>query len=116
MSESDSVAISNTQRMRICYVAAPTGIDLSTITELLTERQIQFIVSADLSSTALTLFEGLVNAISTADLFIAVLSSNQSNDQIYIELGIAIAKERRILVLTPPSALPTLDISEIPTI
>lgn len=116
MRQSDSVAILNTQRLRICYVAAPTGIDLSTITELLAERQMQPILSADLSSTASTFLEGLVNAISNADLFIAILGSNLNNDQIYIELGIAIAKERRILVLVSPGALPTLDISEIPSI
>jgi|GEM_PF-1158059 len=116
MNDSHSIVLSNTQRMRTCYVAAPTNIDLSTITELLTERQMQLIVSADLSSTASTLLEGLVNAISDADLFLAVLSANQSNDQIFIELGIAVAKERRILVLAPPGPLPTLDIAEIPAI
>ncbi len=116
MSDSNSVVISNTQRRRTCYLAAPTNIDLSTITELLAERHMQLIVSADLSSTASTFLEGLVNAVSDADLFIAILSSNQSNDQIYIELGIAVAKERRILILASPGALPALDIAEIPTI
>lgn len=116
MSDFDAVAISKTHRMRTCYLATSTNIDLRTITELLAERQMHLIVSADLSSTASTFLEGLVNAISHADLFIAVLSSNQSNERVYIELGIAVAKERRILVLAPPGVLPTLDIAEIPAI
>jgi hypothetical protein len=116
MSDADVKAVPVVQKTRICYVAAPLNTDLSTIKELLTERQMHYIVSADLSSTASTFLEGLVNAISDADLFIAILNSNQSNDQIYIELGIAVAKECRILVLASPGVLPTLDIAEIPAI
>ena len=116
MSGSDSIAISKTQEMRTCYLSTSANIDLSTITELLAERQIQVILSADLSPTASTFLEGLVNVISDADLFIAVLSPNQNNDQVYFELGIAVANERRILVLAPPGVLPPLDIAEIPSI
>lgn len=116
MSDPNLIAVPNKQKMRTCYLAAPANINLSTIEELLAERRMQLILSADLSSTASTFLEGLINAISSADLFIAVLSPEQSNDQIYIELGIAIAKERRILILAPPGVSPTLDIAEIPTI
>ena len=116
MSDSKLLAVSHTQQKRTCYLAAPTNIDLRTIVDLLEERQMRLILSADLSSMATTFLEGLLNAISNADLFIAVLSPEQSNEQIYIELGIAIAKERRILILAPPGVSPTLDIAEIPTI
>jgi len=116
MSDSNLIVPTNTQKMRNCYVAVPTNTDLSIIEELLAERQIQLILSADLPSTGSTFLEGLVNTISNADLFIAVLSPEQSNDQIYMELGIAIAKERRIFILAPPGVSPTLDIAEIPTI
>ncbi len=49
-------------------------------------------------------------------MFLAVLSSKQQNDNIYIELGFAIAKERRILILAPLDVPVMLDIAEIPTI
>ena len=89
---------------------------MKAIEELLVERQIQPIVSADLASTASTFLEGVVNAISNADLFLAVLSSKQRNDNVYIELGIAIAKERRILILRPLEEPLMSDIAEIPAI
>lgn len=118
MSTSDVVSetVSNIQKARTCFLAAPINIDLKAIEELLVARQIQPIVSADLSSTASTFLEGVVNAISNADLFIAVLSSEQHNNNVYIELGIAIAKESRILILAPLDVPLTLDIAEIPAI
>jgi len=102
--------------MRTCYLAAPLNTDLKAIEKLLVERQIQPIVSADLSTTAITFLEGVVNAISNADLFLAVLSSEQSNDSVYVELGIAIAKERRILIIAPPDRPLMVDIAELPIV
>ncbi len=118
MSTSDraSETLSNMQEAHTCYLAAPMNTNLKAIEELLEERQLQPIVSADLSSAASTFLEGVVNAISNADLFIAILSSEQRNDNVYIELGIAIAKECRILILAPPDAPLMLDIAEIPAI
>lgn len=118
MSDSDltAKATPHTQPSRICYLAAPMNTDLKAVEKLLVERQIQPIVSADLSSAAMTFLEGAVNAISTADLFMAVLSSEQSNDNVYVELGIAIAKERRILIVVPPDKPLTIDIAELPVL
>jgi hypothetical protein len=115
MSKSDLVTEASS-KVRTCYVAALINADLQAIEELLLERQLQPMVSADLSPTASTFLEGVVDAISNADLFLAVLSSKQQNDNIYIELGIAIAKERRILILAPLDVPVMLDIAEIPAI
>jgi hypothetical protein len=115
MSKSDLVTVA-TSKARTCYVAAHINSDLQAIEELLLERQLQPMVSADLSSTATTFLEGVIYAISNADLFLAVLSSKQQNDNIYIELGIAIAKGRRILILAPLDVPVMLDIAEIPAI
>lgn len=118
MSTSDIVSetVSNTQEPRTCYIAAPINTDLKSIEELLVERGIQPIVSADLSSTASTFLEGVANAISNADLFIAILNPKQRNDNVYIELGMAIAKERRILILASLDVPLMVDIAEIPAI
>jgi hypothetical protein len=115
MSESELVTEA-TSKVRTCYVAAHINSDLQAIEELLLERQLRPMVSADLSATASTFIGGVVDAISNADLFLAVLSSKQQNDNIFIELGIAIAQERRILILAPPDVPVMLDIAEIPTI
>jgi hypothetical protein len=107
---------SDTQKPRTCYLAASIDSDLKLIEELLVEKQIQPVVSADLSLTAATFLESIVNAISSADLFIALLNAEQSNENIYVELGIAIAKERRILIVTPPGRSLMVDIAELPVI
>src|SRR6266496_1024833 len=58
---------------RKCYISAPLHTDLKALETLLRERQIEPILSADLSSEAITLLGGIVNVIATADLFIALL-------------------------------------------
>jgi hypothetical protein len=118
MSDSDvgAGALSNTRQTRTCYLAAPINTDLKAIEQLLVERQIQPIVSADLSSTAATFLEGAVNAISTADLFVAILDSGQGDDNIYLELGIAVAEGRRILIVAPPERPLIIDIAELPAV
>ncbi len=117
MSDSNLVAETalHTQPVRTCFVAAPIDIDLKAVEKLLIERQMQPIVSADLSA-AMTFLGGAVNAISTADLFLAVLSSERNNENVYLELGIAIAKERRILVVAPPDKPLLVDIAELPVV
>lgn len=116
MSDFEAQATSNTQPTSTCYLAAPINADLKEVEKLLADRQIQSVVSADLSSAARTFLGGAVDAISTADLFIAVLSSEQSNDSVYVELGIAIAKERRILIIAPPDRPLMVNIAELPTV
>ncbi len=110
------ISNSDTQKARTCYVAASIDSNLIPIEELLAERQIHLIVSADLSLTATTFLESTVRAISAAELFIAVLNSEQRNDNIYVELGIAIAKECRILIVTPPGQSLMVDIAELPAV
>ncbi len=116
MHNSEAKTTSNTQLTRTCYLAAPINTDLKELEKLLVERQIRPIVSADISSVATTFLGGTVDAISTADLFIAILSSEQSNDNVYVELGIAIAKERRILIIAPSNGPLMVNIAELPIV
>src|SRR5436190_20588361 len=116
MNNPETETTSNTQLTHTCYLTAPINTDLKRVEKLLVDRQIQPIVSADLSSAAVTFLGGVTDAISTADLFIAVLSSEQSNDNVYIELGIAIAKAKRILIVAPPDKPLMVNIAELPVI
>ncbi len=105
-----------TPQARTCYIAAPLNTDLKALEKLLIERQIQPIVSADLSSEAITFLEGIVNVIATADLFIAVLNEEQSNDNVYLELGVALGMGCRILIIAPPERPLMVDIAELPAV
>jgi hypothetical protein len=118
MSDS-SAAMENTAKApqaRRCYIAAPLNTDLKALEKLLIERQIQPIVSADLTSEAVTLLGGIVNVIATVDLFIAILNEEQSNANVYLELGIALGMGCRILVIAPPERPLMVDIAELPAV
>src|SRR6266699_3553891 len=118
MSDSDATmeTIANTPQARRCYISAPLNTDLKALEKLLIERQIQPIVSADLSSEALTLLGGIVNVIATADLFIAFLSEEQNNANVYLELGIALGMGCRILIIASPDRPLKVDIAELPAV
>src|SRR6266581_2834120 len=118
MSDSNATmeTIANTPQARTCYIAAPLNTDLKALEKLLVERQIQPIVSADLSSEAITLLGGIVNVIATADLFVAILNEEQGNANIYLELGIALGTGCRILIIAPPERPLMVDIAELPAV
>jgi hypothetical protein len=101
---------------RKCYISAPLHTDLKALEMLLRERQIEPILSADLSSETLTLLGGIVNIIATADLFIAILDEEQKNANVYLELGIALGVGCRILLIAPPDKPLMVDIAELPAV
>ncbi len=101
---------------RKCYISAPLHTDLKALETLLRERQIEPILSADLSSEAITLLGGIVNVIATADLFIALLDEEQKNANVYLELGIALGIGCRILLIAPPDKPLMVDIAELPAV
>ena len=94
----------------------PSHTDLKSLEKLLSERQIEPILSADLSSETVTLLGGIVNVIATADLFIAILDEDQKNANVYLELGIALGIGCRILLIAPPDKPLMVDIAELPAV
>jgi hypothetical protein len=106
----------NTPQARTCYIAAPLNTDLRALEKLLVERQVQPIVSADLSSEAITLLGGIVKAIDAADLFVAILNEEQNNANVYLELGVALGMGCRILIIAPPDRPLMVDIAELPAV
>ncbi|HVB20650.1 MAG TPA: hypothetical protein VNG51_01715 [Ktedonobacteraceae bacterium] len=101
---------------RRCYISAPLNTDLKALEKLLRERQIEPILSADLSSEAITLLGEIVNVIATADLFVAILHEVQKNANVYLELGIALGVGCRILLIAPPDKPLMVDIAELPAV
>ncbi len=106
----------NTPQARTCYIAAPLNTDLNALEQLLVERQIQPIVSADLSSEAITLLGGIVKAIEATDLFVAIFNEEQNNANVYLELGVALGMGCRILLIAPPDRPLMVDIAELPAV
>ncbi len=103
------------ERQRICYLSAPSHINLKTLREILAARGIKSVIPSELPSTATTILGEITKAISEADIFIAVLDSEQGNVHVYFELGIAVASGVRVLLLAPPEVLLPLDVAEVPS-
>ncbi|SRR5579883_919044 len=101
---------------RRCYISAPLNTDLKALEKLLRERQIEPILSADLTSEAITLLGGIVNVIATADLVIAIVDEEQKNANVYLELGVALGMGCRILLIAPPDKPLMVDIAELPAV
>jgi hypothetical protein len=92
-----------------CYVAAPFSISINTIARVLQERNIALITLSEPAAANDSLLEQTSEAISQADLIIAVLGRNESNSNVFFELGYAYALRKRLLIVVPPmsEALPS---------
>lgn len=98
---------------KTCFIAAPSGVDISAIKHALIKRGLEPIVPFELPVAGISIAEHLSNAIKSADLFIAVLDARYQNSNVYYEIGFAHALEKRSLILASPSIsdLPS-DVSE----
>ncbi len=99
-----------------CYISAPPDVNLEILKGILSTNNIKCITPSQMWSSASTIIDGIIQAISHASLFIAVIDVGPGNEQVYFELGIAIAKQRRILIVAQPSVILPSDLSEIPSI
>lgn len=89
-------------KIRSCFIAAPSRTDLETIKSLLRDKGFRPVVVSELIHTGAPIVEHVMSAISKADLIMAVLDKEQSNENVYFELGMASALGKRLLVLAPP--------------
>src|SRR6266487_29218 len=103
-------------KRRTCYISAAPQINLQALIDLLEEKDLKPILTSALHSTATTLLEENIRAISHADLFIALLSSTEENAHVYFELGIAVANDVRTLLITPMDIRLPPNIAQVPLI
>ena len=84
-----------------CYISAAPGIDIAALREVLHQKGLQAVLPADISSTGSTIFEKAKDLIKNADFVLAVLGHKAGNENIYIEIGIAVAYGKRIIIVAP---------------
>lgn len=96
-------------RLQTCFIASSSDANLNVIKALLEKRGIRPFVASEQMPTSASLLEQVNNAISKADLIIAILDPEQSNANTYYELGYAHALGKKILILAPP------ELKNIPT-
>ncbi len=84
-----------------CFISAPVGITLSKIKRLLHEKNIESIVPSEVISLGQPIFEKVSELISRSDLFLAVLNNAPGSMNTYFELGVASAKKKHIVIISP---------------
>ena len=90
-------------RVLRCYISASFSTDLTNIIKILKEEKIRPIVISEIKNIGLNIAESVQKEISKADLVLGILDKNSSNENIFFELGIALAHKKQILLITPPS-------------
>ncbi len=103
-------------KQRTCYLSAAPQINLKALVDVLEEKDMTPVLTSALRSTAPTLPEENIRAISQADLFIALLSSTEENANVYFELGIAIASDVRTLLIAPMDIRLPPTVAQVPLI
>lgn len=84
-----------------CFVSAPAGTDLSQLLEALKENNIHILDPARFAPGAVKITDKIIDGISHADLFIAVLGTADSSANVLFELGCASALGKQTLVIVP---------------
>jgi hypothetical protein len=88
-------------RARRCFIAAHPKTNLETIRALLAERGIEATASYERPWIGARPFDTVMALIDQADLVVGVLDDSRTNANLLIELGYAIARDKKIMVILP---------------
>jgi hypothetical protein len=95
--------------LKRCVIAAPAGLDLKALPDVLSERDISWEWAREAAG-------GLLNpldAISSADFLIGIFTGSRWDHQVFYEVGIAIGLGKPIFLITKGHPLP-LDLNQFP--
>src|SRR4051812_29900369 len=84
-------------RTPTCFISAPSGVNLAPLSRVLLDKQVRLLRIADATAA-----DQVTSALVKADLVIAVLNPEQSNTNVYFEVGYAAALGKRVLLIAPP--------------
>jgi hypothetical protein len=99
--------------VKTCFIAAPTGTDLSTLQGLLADRGIEPKTVTELPLNTLPFTENLVSTIAASDLLIAIFDGLSQNSNVYFELGCACGNGKDVLIITPNTETLPFDLKEL---
>lgn len=85
--------------MKKVFISAPANVNLSTLLAVLREKGVKPVLSFDIQPTGLSLLESIGEIISDADFFIAVISEFKVSANVFLEVGYALAKRKRIVLI-----------------
>src|SRR5437879_2385988 len=82
-------------------ISAPAGVDTSVLRRLLDRRGITSFYPDEISLPGRTVSEALQEAMAGADLVVLILDAQKNNNNVFLELGVALGMRKRLLVLSP---------------
>ena len=89
--------------MLTCFVSAPAGVNLTTIKQILLERNIEFVLPSETLTHGQSISEKINRLISRCDIFLAVFDDIHESRNILFELGLAVGLKKQIIILASPS-------------
>ena len=98
------------KRLKSCFIAAPAGLDLGALPDVLSEKAISWEWAKAAPGRVLRPSD----AISHADFLIGIFDGSRSDYQVFYETGIAVGQGKPILLITNGRRLP-FDVGQLPT-
>lgn len=87
------------KQIQTCFISAPAGIRLGNMLKILSEKGLRPWLCWE---ALFPPFEDITELIAACDLFIAIIDNVHSNENVYFELGYAVALKKRILIIVAP--------------
>jgi hypothetical protein len=95
--------------LKRCFIAAPAGLNLKALPDVLSEKDISWEWARDLAAPLLD----PVEAIRAADFLIGIFNGTRGDYNVFYEVGIAVGLNKPIFLITNKRLLP-LDLNQFP--
>jgi hypothetical protein len=107
----------NSAAPRRAFLATPAGADTRVLRNALARRGIESLSADEMDMPGRSISEVLQESIGAADLVIAALDPRLNNSNVFLELGLALGLDKRLLLLSPTAeVLPGITLTGMPTI
>jgi len=96
-----STAVAIEMKRRVCLMVAPHAADLSTVRRLLQDRGIEPRALSTMPPVGATVLDQVRTALAQADVVVFVLTTPHISPNMYVEMGLALGLNKRLLIFAP---------------
>ncbi len=99
-----------------CFISAPFGEDIKPIISILKDNDVDVISPFDLEYQPISIFDQVKKEMRKSDFIIVVLPAGGTNENLFLELGIAIGLGKKVILFAPPNSIMPYDSKNFLTI
>ncbi len=88
-----------------CFISAPSGVNTNIIKKILEEKGIEVIQLVNEIFIGDLISKKIDQLISNADFILAILDETKSNSNVFVEIGMAKALKKKIIIISPPGII-----------